>query len=141
MVDEKDLKIIEKLQKNARASFSEIAKELGISDVAVMKRIRKLEHDGVIRKYTIRVNHKKLGYNMVSLTGLDVEPEHLFSVLKKIAEMDSVKFLALTSGDHGVMAEIWARDQEELAKIHEEIASLPGVHKVRPAIILDVIKA
>ncbi|MCE4617523.1 MAG: Lrp/AsnC family transcriptional regulator [Desulfurococcales archaeon] len=140
MVDEKDMKIIEKLEKNARVSFSEIAKELGISDVAVMKRIRKLEQDGVIRKYTIKINHKKLGYNMVSLTGFEVEPEYLFDVLKKVAAMEPVKFLALTSGDHSVMAEIWARNQEELAKIHEEIASLPGVHKVRPAIILDIIK-
>lgn len=140
MIDEKDEKILEILKSNARASYTEIARSLGISDVAVIKRIRKLEQAGIIKKYTIIVDPKKLGYNAVSITGVDVEPEHMFKVLSFLREKEYVKYLALTSGDHSIIAIIWAKDSNELARIHDEISSLPGVKRVCPAIILDVVK-
>jgi len=140
MIDEKDLKIIKLLQENSRIPYTELAKKVGISDVAVIKRIKKLEKQGVIRKYTIVIDPKKLGYNSVSIVGINVEPEYLFPVISHLKEKDYVKYLALSSGDHTLMAIIWARNGSELAKIHNEISKLPGVTKVCPSIILDVIK-
>ncbi|MEB3772596.1 MAG: AsnC family transcriptional regulator, partial [Desulfurococcales archaeon] len=67
MIDEKDKVIVDMLRENARVSYSEIARKLGISEVAVMKRVKKLEASGVIKKYTVIVDYKKLGYNMVSI--------------------------------------------------------------------------
>ncbi len=139
-LDEKDLKILRILSRNARAPFSEIAREVELSDVAVMKRVRKLEQLGIIKKYTIVVDPRKLGYRSVSITGIDVEPEHLFSVVDKLKTMPNVKFLAITSGDHSIMTIIWARDSEEISKIHEELSKIRGVKRVCPAIVLDVIK-
>ncbi len=139
-LDEKDLKIIDMLMKNGRIPYSEIAKALGLSDVAVIKRIRKLEKMGVIRKYTVLIDPKKLGYKVVSITGIDVEPEYIFNVLNKLKEKDFIKYLAITSGDHGLMAIIWARDSDEIARIHDEIVRMPGVKRVCPAIILDIVK-
>jgi Lrp/AsnC family transcriptional regulator for asnA, asnC and gidA len=140
MIDEKDKVIVEMLRENARVSYSEIARKLGISEVAVMKRVKKLEASGVIKKYTVIVDYKKLGYNMVSITGLDVLPEHLFTVIEELKSKNYVEFLAITSGDHGIIVKIIAKDNEELTRIHREIESLPGVHHVRPAIILNIIK-
>lgn len=71
-LDEKDRRIIEVLKNNARTSYTEIAKILGLSDVAVLKRIRRLEQLGIIKRYTIVLDYKKLGYNIVSITGIDV---------------------------------------------------------------------
>ncbi|RLG82468.1 MAG: transcriptional regulator [Thermoprotei archaeon] len=140
MLDEKDKKILRLLENNSRAPYSEISRVVGISDVAVIKRIRKLEQLGVIKKYTVVVDFRKLGYNSVSVTGIDMEPEHIFNVISFLNGKDYVKYLALTSGDHSLIAVIWATDSEELARIHNEIAKLPGVKKVCPAIVLDVIK-
>ncbi len=140
MIDEKDLKIIKLLQENSRIPYTELAKRVGISDVAIIKRIKKLEKQGVIKKYTIVIDPKKLGYNSVSIVGINVEPEYLFPVISYLKEKEYVKYLALTSGDHTLMAIIWAKNGSELAKIHNEISKLPGVTKVCPSIILDVIK-
>ncbi len=139
-LDEKDLKIIEMLQKNSRASYSEIAKAIGISDVATIKRVKRLERIGVIKRYTILVDPKKMGYSVISLTGIDVEPQNIFDVLMSLKSKEYVKFLALTSGDHSIMATIWSRDSQELARIHNEISSMPGVKRVCPAIIQEIIK-
>ena len=140
IIDEKDMKIINLLLENGRISYSEIAKAIGLSDVAVIKRIRKLEQMGIIRKYTILIDPKKLGYKVVSITGIDVEPEYIFNILNILKEKDYVKYLAITSGDHSIIAIIWAKDSDDVAKIHGEIAKMDGVKRVCPAIILDIIK-
>ncbi len=140
MLDEKDLRIVQILLGRGRASYTDIARELGISDVAVIKRIRKLEQIGVIKGYRAVVDPKKLGYSAVSITGIDVEPEHLFTVINTLKNKEYVKYLALTTGDHSVMMVIWARNGSELGKIHREISKLDGVKRVCPAIILDVVK-
>ncbi len=139
-LDDKDLMIINMLKENSRTPYTDIARKLGISDVAVLKRIRKLEQLGVIKKYTIIVDPKKLGYNAVSITGIDSEPEHLFNVLEELKNKDYVNFLALTSGDHSIIAIIWAHDSRELARIHDEISKINGVKRVCPALILDILK-
>lgn len=102
MLDEIDLKIIKELTENARKPFRQIALKLGLSDVAVIKRVRKLEAQGVIRRYVPIVNPASLGYNKVSYTGVNVKPEKLFEVVSKLKEKEYVKYLAITSGDHEI---------------------------------------
>ncbi len=140
MLDEKDVKILKILKENARAPYSHIAKEIGITDAAVIKRIRKMERLGIIRKYTVSLDPKKMGYSSVSITGADVEPEALFEVMNKLKEIPNVKYLAMASGDHSLMMVIWAKDNVELEKLHQEIAKLEGIRRICPAIILEVIK-
>jgi Lrp/AsnC family transcriptional regulator for asnA, asnC and gidA len=140
MVDEIDLKIIERLAVNARATYSEIASEVGLSDVAVMKRIRRLEQEGVIRKYTVIVDPAKLGFSKVSLTGINVAPDKLFDVVEELKKRDYVKQLLVTSGDHSLIALIFARSSEEMIRIHDEISRIDGVLKVYPAIVSDIVK-
>ncbi|MEM1601438.1 MAG: Lrp/AsnC family transcriptional regulator [Sulfolobales archaeon] len=140
LLDEKDLKILSILINNSRTSYVDIAREVGISDVAVIKRIKKLESLGVIKKYTTIVDPRKLEYKSVSFTGVDVDPQYLYDVLTELKAKDYVKYLSLTSGDHSIIMVIWARDSDEMAKIHREISNLPGVKRVCPSIVLDVIK-
>lgn len=136
-IDEKDRKILEILIQNARTSYTEIAKQIGLSDVAVIKRIKKLEELGVIKRYTVIIDPVKLGYKLVALVGIDTEPEHIFRIISELKKIDSVRYVALTSGDHDIMAVIWARDREELGEIHNKIMSMNGVKRVCPSIILE----
>lgn len=138
-IDEKDKKIIERLSENARITYTELAKEIGLSDVAVIKRVKKLENK-VIKRYTVVVDPRSLGFKVVSLTGIDVDPDKLFNVIENIKGKDYVKGLWLTTGDHPLMTVIWARDEEEMARIHKEIGQLDGVKRVCPAIVLKTIK-
>jgi len=140
MVDEKDRKILQILMENARIPIVEIAKKIGLSDVAVKKRILKLEKDGIIRKYTIIVDPEKLGYNSISIVGVDVEPEKLLSVVKELKEKDYVKCLAITTGDHMIVMTVWAENNRKLTEIIQNIGSLEGVKKVCPSIVLEIVK-
>jgi Lrp/AsnC family transcriptional regulator for asnA, asnC and gidA len=140
-VDEIDLAIVKELSENARKAFSEIADKLKLSDVAVIKRVRKLESGGVIRRYALIVDPAKIGYKKISFTGINVRPEKLFEIVATLKAKDYVKYLAITSGDHELIAVIWARDGEELQRIHQEILSIEGVLSIYPAILADIVKA
>lgn len=139
-MDEKDIQIIRLLSENARRTLTEMSKVLGISDVAVKKRLNKLERDGIIKRYTVVIDPKKIGFNGVALVGVDAEPEQVLSVATELSKRDYASAVYVTTGDHMIMVEVWARDSMELKKIVDEIGSMGGVKRVCPAIILERLK-
>jgi len=140
VIDKRDMEILKFLMENSRTPLTEIAKRLGISDVAVKKRLRKLEEEGVIKKYTIIIDPSKLGFKNVSIVGIDVEPGKIFEVAEELSSRDYVKYVAITTGDHTLMIEIWAKNHNELTKILNEIEKMPGVKRICPSIIVETIK-
>jgi len=141
MIDERDMLIIDILQENARTPYTEIAARLGVGESAIRKRVKALEGAGVIEGYTIVVNPAKLGYNSISLVGLDVEPTHFLDVAIRMTEFPEVKFVATSTGDHMIMTEIWLKDGRALGEfIAEKIGKLEGVHRVCPAVIMEKLK-
>ena len=73
-LDNIDKKIIEMLQKNARVSIKDIAKEVFLSSPAVSARIEYLEKSGIISGYHAQVNPMFLGYHIKAFINLEVEP-------------------------------------------------------------------
>ncbi|PLJ77345.1 Lrp/AsnC family transcriptional regulator [Infirmifilum sp. SLHALR2] len=139
-MDDKDAVILRMLMDNARTPLTEIAKAVGVTDVAVKKRIQKLEREGVIRKYTIVVEPKKIGYNGVALVGVDTDPDKVLSVAHELSKREFTVSVFVTTGDHMIMTEVWAKTGQDLMKIIEEIGRMEGVKKVCPAIVLERIK-
>ena len=141
MIDHKDKRIIEILEKNARVPNTEIAKMLGISESTVRKRINHLESKGVIKKYTAIVDPSKIGYNTVTILGVDVDPTKFLDVAKELAKLPETKYVATSTGDHMIMAEIWTKDGQTLAElVSNRIGKIEGVKRICPAIILEKIK-
>jgi Lrp/AsnC family transcriptional regulator for asnA, asnC and gidA len=140
MVRISDFDIINILRNNARIPYVRIAKNLGVTEAAVRKRIRKLESQGVILKYTIKTDLRKIGFEIHALIGMDTEPEHYLSTLEKLKEMTEVMGLQSCGGDHMIMIECWFRTTEELTKFNKQLESMKGVTRVCPAIILEKIK-
>ncbi len=138
MIDEKDLKIIDMLRENARIPLTEIASRLDVSESTIRKRIKALEKNGVITQYTVVVDPSKLGYNSVSMVGIDVESTHLLDVAMRMTEFPEVKFVATSTGDHMIITEIWINDSKELGRfIAKNIEKQEGVKRVSPTIILE----
>ena len=140
MVRNSDLKIIRILQENSRTPFLRIAKALGVSEAAVRKRVKKLEREGVIKRYTIEVNPVKLGFEIVAFIGVDTRPEYYIPTLEKLKDLDEVVSLYSSSGDHMMLLECWFKTSEELADFVRRLNSMEGVTRVCPAIILKKLK-
>jgi len=140
-MDKKDRNIIKILKENARTPFTEIAERLNVSESTIRNRVSALERDGIIKKYTIVVDPIKMGFNTVAIVGLDVEPSMFLEAAKEMAEIEKVRDVATSTGDHMIMSEIWTKDGRELSLlISEKIGKIKGVHRICPAIILEKLK-
>ncbi len=140
MVRISDLTILEMLKENSRRPFVEIAKVLGVSEAAVRKRVRRLEDKGVIKRYTVEVDYKKLGFEVHTLIGIDTKPEHYIPAIERLKKLREVKSLYTSSGDHMILLECWFKKSEELMEFLKKVKKIEGVTRVCPAVILEKVK-
>ncbi len=141
IIDEKDKKILEILKKDSRTPYTEMAEKLDVSEATIRKRIERLRKKNVIKKFTIDVDPKSLGYGTVTLLGLDVEPKYFLKAVEDMANIEEVLWVAKSTGDHMIMAEIWAEDGDHLSRIMaEKVGEIEGVRDLCPAIILEKIR-
>lgn len=140
-LDEIDARILELLEEDSRRSFTEMAEKLKVSESAIRKRVSALQRIGVIKKFTIKVDHVKMGINTVAIVGIDVDSAKMLEIAQRLCDLKEVKCVATSSGDHMIMLEIWARNGKELNKlISERIGKIEGVKEICPALILEKLK-
>lgn len=125
---------------NARLSYVKIAEIFGVSEAAIRKRVKKLEETGVIKKYTVEVDPRKLGFEIKALIGVDSTPERFIHLVNELKTMDNVISLYTASGDHMIIIECWFKNSGELSEFIKLLEEKRGVTRVCPAIILEKIK-
>ena len=140
MVRFSDFELIKLLMKNSRTPYVKLGELLGVSETAIRKRVRKLEEEGVIKRYTIEVDPKKLGFKVNALIGLDTVPERFIAVIEELKAMEEILGLYSASGDHMILLECWFKDSDELARFVKRLESIRGVSRICPAIILEKLK-
>lgn len=122
-----------------KLSKKEIAKKLKLTEVAIRKRIKKLEKNKILLGFKPILNYKKVNF-VVSLTGIDVEPEYLLNVLEDLKNFKEIKSIYLTNGDHMILVEIFSENMEKLKEMQDKILKMHGVKRVCPAILIDVVR-
>jgi len=141
-VDDIDLNILKLLQEDGRASFTAIAEKLRLSESTIRKRVQALQKRGIIKRFTAEVDPYKIGIRTVAIVGVDVDPTKLLEAAQKLCEIEEIRSVATSTGDHMIMTEIWTRDGRELTRlISEKIGKIDGVKKICPAIILEKLKS
>ncbi|CAD5244403.1 TRASH domain-containing protein [Thermococcus camini] len=111
-LDELDLKLIYLLMDNSRLSISELAERLGVSRPTVKSRLEKLEREGIIEKYTVKLNPQLFrAHNVVALIVKTDEPDKMkeFEEIIEINRFTSRKYLI----------KIAVENMEELRKVIE----------------------
>lgn len=128
--DDLDKQIVEKLTVEGRASFTSIAKELGLSTDTVVKRYHKLETGAL--KVSVQINPSKIGYTSIldfniAFTAKD---NLLDSVVEALAKIPNVIIITKTSGDYDLQVTAMIRDISESFAIQDQIARICGVTKM-----------
>jgi len=90
MIDEIDRKILKELQTDARVSYAELGRRVGLTTPAVIERVRKLEDSGVITGYRADIDTAKVGLSItafvrMSITGVDYS--HIIEVAEQSNEV------------------------------------------------------
>jgi Lrp/AsnC family transcriptional regulator for asnA, asnC and gidA len=141
MLDRTDLKILRILNENARKSFREIGRELGISEGTVRNRVKKLIDSGIITGFHASINPKKLGYEVVAILGLYIKPSKVEETLNKLKELDEIIELYQTTGEYDAVCIAVLKDMESLGNfLTEKIYPLVNVNGCKVTLVLKTFK-
>ncbi len=139
-VDAIDRRIISLLQLDGRMSNVDIAREMGLAEATVRKRIDRLLADGVIH-ITAVPSLERLGWEVETLILLDVELGQVERVGAKLAAMNTVRSVRYATGEHDMIVEAAFRSDEELLQfLTRQVATIPGVRNTYTYHILKHIK-
>ncbi|MFP3215232.1 MAG: Lrp/AsnC family transcriptional regulator [Candidatus Micrarchaeota archaeon] len=136
METNEDIAILSELEKGDK--LEDIAKRHKIAIATIRNHIKRLEDAGIIVDEKYRLRYKLLGMQQIIL-GLDVKPENLLEVIKKLKALKSVDELYRTSGDHVLIANMIGKG-DELAEELERIKKIEGVNKIYPAFVEEIEK-
>ena len=142
-LDSLDWKILKFLQENSKQTYSEVGRQLGVAHSTVYDRIRKMEKNGVIKKWTVDIDHEKIGMNYVTARmTVYTDPKESESVAKALSEAKEVLEVSMSlSEELLIIVKVIARDQDELHSfIAKKVAPLQGVLRIRTSIVTKKIK-
>jgi len=112
-MDSFDQKILMKLQQNARISYTELGKQIGLSGPAVKERVHKLEENGYIEGYRAKLNFSKLGYKLTVIINFKMNPGSIKQFIEKLKGMPEViECNRITGGDNLIMKVILKKTEE-----------------------------
>jgi Lrp/AsnC family leucine-responsive transcriptional regulator len=140
MIVDIDLKILNIIQKDARISNAEIARQVGLAPSAVLERVRKLEERGVIQGYAAEIDASQVGFGLTAFVFVRTNEcgDGTDRVLAKISEVLEVHDVA---GEDSYLLKVRAENTEELAKLlREKIKAVPNVLSTRTTVVLQTIK-
>jgi Lrp/AsnC family transcriptional regulator, regulator for asnA, asnC and gidA len=139
-IDEVDVRILKSLLKNARTSFSQIAKDCGMSSNAIRIRFKRLEKNGIINGSITQLNPKKLGYDCVALLMIKAEANEENNVYNFVCKIPDVVSCFKPIGRYNVQCLVALKNVDELAHTVEKVSSHPNVMVVKEGIWVDVVK-
>ena len=132
--------LLDTLAEDSSRTWKQLAQELNISDTAIRKRVNKLRENGVIKKFTIEIDQRKLGYELTSFIGFDAKAESYIDILDEIKTWKEVRSIFQTSLDHDFLMECWFRNNDELTFFIGKLEKLDGVTMVCPATVIQRLK-
>lgn len=140
-----DLKILQLLQANALMTNKEIAARLNLTTTPIHERIKRLENEGVIEKYTAILNKSKLGKSLVVLVDVTLK-EHAASFLeqfeKDVLLLPEVVECYCISGGSDFLLKVLVKDMDEYRHfILHKLATLSNIGNAQSRFVVNEIKS
>lgn len=139
-MDDLDSKIITLLQKDGRATNARVAREIGVSEGTIRRRIRRLMQEEFIKMMVV-LDPTKFGYSSEALIGIQVDPDKLDQVADEIAKLEEISWVAVTTGTYDVFAWSTLRSAEELGVfLATKLGMIPGIRRTETFVNLSIKK-
>lgn len=140
MIDNIDREILNIIQKDARISNAEIARQVELAPSAVLERVRKLEERGVIRGYSADIDPKVLGYGLTAVIAVRTS-ECGAGVGEQLAAVPEVQEVHEVAGDDCFYIKVRTQDTESLGVLlRETVKAIPNVLNTRTTVVLKTFK-
>lgn len=120
-IDTLNWQILESLQKNARVSFAEIGRKVGLTSPAVAERVKKMEDSGIIKGYKAQVSYHKTGHQLKAVITLRAFMGRLKPFLEKVKEFKEVINCYRITGNENIIMEVVLYDQSHLEEFIDKL--------------------
>ena len=139
-LEETDKKILNIIVENSRLSLRQIAKKAGVSVATVMHHLRYLEKEGIIRKYTTKLDYEKMGYDVEVMIEIRISKGKLFDVEKKIAMHPNVFAVYDTTGSFDAVVLARFPSRRKMDNFLKKIQTYDFVERTETRLILKTMK-
>jgi Lrp/AsnC family transcriptional regulator, leucine-responsive regulatory protein len=142
-LDEIDLRILQALQNNARIPVLDLAEHVGLSATPCSRRLRRLEDEGIIKKYVAVLNPKAMSLDVTAFLSVRVRhsPELAAKFRAAILQLPNIRGCYSVTGSYDYLLLVNAKDMQALSQwILEKVHSIPSVLHTHTSIVLESIK-
>ncbi|MEM0457499.1 MAG: Lrp/AsnC family transcriptional regulator [Sulfolobales archaeon] len=139
-LDEKDLKILEVLQKDSDVTFTELGNMLNISPSTAYMRVKKLKIGGYIKKTVAIIDYEKLNFKVKALIFVKMDPKKISEVVERLSAKDRIVSIYDVTGEPTVVVMAIAKNHVDLAQLLDEIGKIDGVVSTNTMIIMRTFK-
>ena len=140
MIDETSRKVLAEYLQDSRQSFREVARKIGISSGTVASRIKEMEENGVIKKYTTLLNYEKLGFELTAVTEITVSEGMMIEVGNEISKIDHTVGVYNVTGDSDILVIAKFRSRAALSDFTKTILKLENVVRTKTHVVLNTLK-
>lgn len=140
-VDDLDFQILALLNEDGRKSFTDIAKELGVTDGTIRNRYAKLTENKALFIFG-RVDPNRLGFTAYVKIDVAVQPANkIQAVAEEISKIPETSFVAMTSGESDLEVNVMCRDMDHFnTLLREKVHKIEGVSKTKTILYQHIYK-
>jgi len=138
--DDTDKKILNMLIRRSNMSCRQISRKLGVSAVTVLKRIKTLEKEGIIRRYTAELDYDKLGYDIPAIIKMRIVKGRYSEVEKKIAPNPNIFAIYDITGDFDSIVIAKFKSRKSIDAFLKKIQTYDFIERVETHFVLNTIK-
>lgn len=144
VLDDIDKIILNTLQENGKTTNSKLSKLVGISAPATLERVKRLETAGIITRFTVMVDHEKLGYLITGMVNLSLNLSQLTSVediKRKFLALDEVVECYQISGENDFILKVISKNIKTYGEfMNTKLTKIDGIRFIKSSFVIDKVK-
>jgi Lrp/AsnC family transcriptional regulator, regulator for asnA, asnC and gidA len=127
-IDPLDAEILKRLQKDARRSYVEIARELNVANATIHERVNKLKQGGILKGFYAHLSPERLGFPITAFIGLITsQNKQLPKLVERLKQMKEIEEAHTVTGKYDFLIKLRSRSNEELQELLNKIGAIPGI--------------
>jgi len=135
-----DLQILDILKENSRLKLKSIASKLNLTPATIKYRIDRLVQTGIIDKFTISINIKKFGFEILALLVIyTISKTYMECIIDSLQKFSEISKISILLGDPDIIADINLCNMNALIELSKKLNQIEEIQRFKIWIIMDII--
>ena len=136
-LDDLDRHLLALLQANAREPTAELARKLKLARTTVVARIARLEREGVVAGYGVRLGQRMEQAAVRAFCALSVNARGAGAVIRSLERMPEVEGAWAVSGEFDYMLQLRCESPEALDALLDQLGQVEGIQRTQTSVVLS----